>query len=394
MTNDVAIFLDLDNLVIGAKQANISFDINLVLEKIEDMTNGGRLVLRRSYGDWRQNQKLLEELAIAGFTTQSTVRINNFGKNLADMQIVVDTMDTLVDGHQYSTYVLMTGDRDFTPLVQSLRKRGKRVVGVGVKHTASRSFVALCDEYVFYEDLLPEPDMTETEVEQLVLRAVEHLLTAETPRVRASVLKQQMVELSRGVFDHTRYGDSNFSKFLSRYDHILLIEKEETTTYVCRLPELTPTAVLHQQYRSGLKKQHFRIIPAAERLIILKDLIKTLEQQRETRWRQIIDLIFEHYQQTGKDISKNMINSVMLVARRAEVVRTLKGKSLATAPVILQVHGATRIQEAVMRCDAAYLREILELPEPFDIKEASIALYESSNYVTYLQVVMSKWMKE
>lgn len=393
MTNDVAIFLDLDNLVIGAKQANISFDVNLVLEKIRQMTNG-RLVLRRSYGDWRQNQKLLEQLAVAGFTTQSTVRINNFGKNLADMQIIVDTMDTLVDGHQYSTYVLMTGDRDFTPLVQSLRKRGKRVVGVGVKHTASRSFVALCDEYVFYEDLLPNPEMTEAQVEELLLKAIEQLLTDEMPRVRASVLKQQMVELSRGTFDHTRYGDGNFSKFLTRYAHLILLEKEDTTTYVRRLPTLSQTAVLHQQYRSGLKKQHFRVIPAPDRLPILKDLILTLEREQELRWRQAVDLMFETYQGNGKEVSKNMINAVLLVARRAEVVRTLKGKSLATAPVILNVQGEKRFQEAVVRCDAAYLREILELPEPFDLNEAAIALYDSPSYAPYLQMVMSKWMKE
>ena len=186
MAKDVAIFLDLDNILIGANEANLHFDINIILDHIQTVTQG-RIVLRRAYGDWRQDQKLLEQLTTAGFTTQSTVRINNFSKNLADMQIVVDTMDTLIDGHQYSTYVLMTGDRDFTPLVQSLRKRGKRVVGVGVKHTASRSFVGLCDEYLFYEDLLPTPGLTDDEVDGLLARALEDLLDDDTERVRASV---------------------------------------------------------------------------------------------------------------------------------------------------------------------------------------------------------------
>ena len=144
LTNEVAILLDLDNLVIGAKQINLAFDINLVLDHIKKMTNG-RIVLRQSYGDWRQDQQLMRELATAGFITQSAIRLNNFSKNLADMQIVVDTMETLIDGHQYSTYVLMTGDRDFTPLVQSLRKRGKQVIGLGVRHTTSQSFANLCD---------------------------------------------------------------------------------------------------------------------------------------------------------------------------------------------------------------------------------------------------------
>lgn len=258
MSNDVAIFLDLDNLVIGAKQAKITFDVNLVLDKVKEKTNG-RVVLRRSYGDWRQDQKLLEQLTTAGFTTQSTVRINNFSKNLADMQIVVDTMETLVDGHEYNTYVLMTGDRDFTPLVQTLRKRGKRVIGVGVKHTASRSFVGLCDEYLFYEDLLPTPDLTVEQVEQLLVKALDQLLENDNGRVRASILKQRMVELSNGMFDQSHFGNGSFSKFLARYPHLVMIEREDTTAYIRRLQQEQNTAVLHELYRSGLKNSAFAL---------------------------------------------------------------------------------------------------------------------------------------
>lgn len=393
MSNDVAVFLDLDNLVIGAKQANINFDINLVLDKVREMTNG-RVVLRRSYGDWRQDQKLLEQLTTAGFTTHSTVRINNFSKNLADMQIVVDTMDTLIDGHQYSTYVLMTGDRDFTPLVQSLRKRGKRVVGVGVKHTASRSFVGLCDEYLFYEDLLPTPGLTDDEVDGLLVKALEDLLDDDTERVRASVLKQRMVELSKGAFSQTHFGNGSFSKFLARYPQLVIVEREDTTTYIRRHIVEPETAVLHEQYRSGLKKLRFRIIPASDRLVIIKDLIQTLDEEGQLRWRQVIDMMAQKYSADGKEISKNMINAVMLVARQGQIIRTLKGKSLATAPVLLMLEGPKRFQEAVVRCDATYLRQILELPEPFDLTEAALALYDSVKYTAYLEMVMKKWMGE
>jgi uncharacterized LabA/DUF88 family protein len=193
--NDVAILLDLDNLVIGAKQINLAFDVNLVLEHIKKITNG-RIVLRHSYGDWRQDQQLMRDLATAGFITRSAIRLNNFSKNLADMQIVVDTMETLIDGHQYSTYVLMTGDRDFTPLVQALRKRGKQVIGLGVRHTTSQSFASLCDQYIYYEEIVPAPQLTDAQVEELLTRSLQHLLASEEshPRQRpaaAHVGKQQ-----------------------------------------------------------------------------------------------------------------------------------------------------------------------------------------------------------
>ena len=103
MANDVAIFLDLDNLVIGARDANLNFDIGLLIDHVKKRT-GGRVVLRRAYsGNLRQDQKLMKELATAGFTMQAAVPLNNFGKKLIDMYLVVDTMDTLVNGQEYST---------------------------------------------------------------------------------------------------------------------------------------------------------------------------------------------------------------------------------------------------------------------------------------------------
>ena len=151
MEKDVAILIDLDNITIGATEANLKFDVTPILEYVKDLTQG-RIVLRRAYGDWRQHPNMPKQLASAGFELQSTV--NRMSKNLADMQMVVDAMDTLIDGHDFATYVLVTGDRDFMPLVQALRRRGKVVVGIGVRHTASKHFVELCDTFAYYEDLV------------------------------------------------------------------------------------------------------------------------------------------------------------------------------------------------------------------------------------------------
>ena len=124
MNNDIAVFLDLDNLVIGAGEAELTFDINLVLVHLQASTEG-RIVLRRAYGDWRQKADLTKELAAAGFELQSAVRLSSNSKNLADMQMTVDAMSTLIDRQNFETYVLVTGDRDFAPLVQALQKRGQ-----------------------------------------------------------------------------------------------------------------------------------------------------------------------------------------------------------------------------------------------------------------------------
>lgn len=388
--NDVAILLDLDNLVIGTKQINLTFDINLVLMHIKKITNG-RIVLRKSYGDSRQDQQLIRELATAGFETSNAVRLNNFSKNLADMQIVVDTMETLLDGQNFNTYVLMTGDRDFTPLVQALRKRGKQVIGMGVKHTTSQSLANLCDQYIFYEDIVPVPELNEPQVKELLAKSMQQLL-ANNQRVRASVLKQHMSDSSNGAFDKSSYAEGSFRKFLETHPDVLNVEQVETTIYVTHpIVQQKPSAPLHIRYRRGLKKRRLRVIDRVVRATIIKDMIRLLSAEDQVRWRELIDTMANLYKENGKKISKNAINAVLLTARQAHVIHTLKDKSLSTAPVLLEVKGPKPFQESIMRCDAVYVKEILDLAEEFDETEAALALYYEPKYSNYIKTLIKNF---
>ena len=390
MANDVAIFLDLDNLVIGARDANLNFDINLLINHIKQRT-GGRVVLRRAYsGNLRQDQKLMKELATAGFTMQSAVPLNNFGKNLIDMYLVVDTMDTLVDGQEYSVYVLVTGDRDFVPLIHALRRRGRHVIGVGLKHTTSESLMGLCDEYIYYEDMLPAPPLSENEAEVLLGKAVDSLLAGDE-RVRASVVKERMIELSGGQFGRFQYSDTSFSKFLGRHSGRITLEKEGTTTYVRRAAELNVQPELFRRYRSALKKQKLRVIPPRLRLVLLKEMIDILQKADGLEWRDLIDRLAElHPGDEDGEASRNMINALIVLARRAGVIRTLKGRTLSTAPVLLALEGSRLFQESVIRCDMAYLDAIRALQEPFELEEAALAIYDQASYAPYLRQLLAR----
>jgi hypothetical protein len=147
------------------------------------------------------------------------------------------------------------------------------------------------------------------------------------------------------------------------------------------------------KYRTGLKKQRLRVVlPAELRIMILKEMIAAIKSKPEAQWRELLETLFEYYINLGMtDISKNAINDILLLARRAQVIRTLKGSSLATAPIKLQLQSDKPLKEAIIHCDAAYLQAIRSLPEPFDIREASTALYDSTDYVAYLQAVLQKY---
>ena len=574
MSEDVAIYLDLDNVLIGAQEANLTFDINLILEHVEALTNG-RIVLRRAYGDWRQRAQQTKEMAAAGFELQSTVRIGNNSKNLADMQMVVDAMSTLIDGHDYGTYVLISGDRDFAPLVQALRKRGKQVVGTGVKHTTSQRLVQLCDHFIFYDQLAAAADqfmddqmadllqraldqllqetvrvpasllkqrvqslskgafgrspqgkmnfsrllgryphivqleqegttlfarrpgspapqqlvvtdksgqqLPESEVKELLQQALDQLLQ-DRDHVRASILKQRMQDLSNGSFDETLQGDKSYRKFLDRHQDLVDIDQEGSTIYVLRagsettslpsseLKQLTnteaktllesaladllvdqnrvrasllkqrmqelsdgsfdesylgddsfrqfleryPTLVqaqqkgttllisrpenytepeeLHLVYRSSLKKRGLRVVPSDIRLMVLKDLVTLLQHRPHLEWRQIVNHLAVYYQRAGQhEISKSYVNDILRLARRAEVIGVQNGGSLATAAVTLRLTGDRVFQETVVKCDLTCLHELQNLDEPFNLEQASIALYENASHARYLKVILNRF---
>jgi uncharacterized LabA/DUF88 family protein len=309
------------------------------------------------------------------------------------MQIVVEAMETLLTDHQYDIYVLITGDRDFTPLVQSLRQHGKKVVGVGVKHTASYSLASLCDQYLFYKDISPIEQPTELQIRELLEQALDELLTPDVTSVQASVLKQRLTDLSNNNFDHTKYSEGNFRQFLGNYSDLVEVKHEDTTTYVCRPQSRPDVPPLHLKYRTGLKKQRLRVVlPSDVRITILKDMIATLNKNPETQWRELLESLFDYYMNLNmSDISKNAINDILLLARKSQIIRTLKGTSLATAPVKLQLNSDKPIKEAIIHCDVAYLQAIQSLSEPFDVQEVALALYDSTDYVSYIQFLLQKY---
>ncbi|HSH04072.1 MAG TPA: NYN domain-containing protein [Anaerolineae bacterium] len=228
---DVAIFLDLDNLLIGAREVRLPFDIELIVEHIRELTSG-RIVLRQAYGDWRQHSKISEALARAGFGLQAVVRLGTMSKNLADMQMVVDTLDTLIDGYQIDTYVLITGDRDFLPLVQTLRKRSKTVIGMGIEHTTSNTLASLCDQYIYYDELIKDtPAKQQIKMSALIERSLNQL-TQQRERVPASVLRQKMEELSQGTFPPPGPQKLRFRDLLEAHEDIVATHWEGTTLYV------------------------------------------------------------------------------------------------------------------------------------------------------------------
>jgi len=148
----MAVFLDLENIALGARDAHYpSFDIQNVLERL---LLKGHIVVKKAYCDFDRYKDFKRGLHEAAFELIEIPHVRQSGKNSADIRMVVDALDLCYTKGHVDSFVIISGDSDFSPLVSKLRENAKTVIGVGVKNSTSDLFINNCDEFIYYDDLV------------------------------------------------------------------------------------------------------------------------------------------------------------------------------------------------------------------------------------------------
>ncbi|MBI5396760.1 MAG: NYN domain-containing protein [Verrucomicrobia bacterium] len=148
----MAVFLDLENIALGAHDANYPrFDIQKVLERL---LLKGHIVVKKAYCDFDRYKAFKRDLHEAAFELIEIPHLRQSGKNSADIRMVVDALDLCYTKGHVDTFVIISGDSDFSPLVSKLRENDKTVIGVGVKNSTADLFIGNCDEFLYYDDLV------------------------------------------------------------------------------------------------------------------------------------------------------------------------------------------------------------------------------------------------
>ena len=156
MTGDgnLAVFCDFENVALGVRDANLNkFDIRPVLERL---LLKGSILAKKAYCDWDRYKEFKATMHEAAFELIEIPHARQSGKNSADIRMVVDALDLCYTREHIDTFVIISGDSDFSPLVSKLRENAKSVIGVGVKNSTSDLLVNNCDEFIFYDDLVAE----------------------------------------------------------------------------------------------------------------------------------------------------------------------------------------------------------------------------------------------
>ena len=155
-TRSMALFCDFENVALGVRDAKYAkFDIARVLERL---LLKGSIVVKKAYCDWERYKEFKASMHEAAFELIEIPHVRQSGKNSADIRMVVDALDLCYTKAHVDTFVILSGDSDFSPLVSKLRENNKQVIGVGVKNSTSDLLIANCDEFIYYDDLVREDE--------------------------------------------------------------------------------------------------------------------------------------------------------------------------------------------------------------------------------------------
>ncbi len=220
----IAVFIDFENVAMGVRESRYgNFDIDLVLKRLVEK---GKITVKRAYSDWHRYTEFKRAFHQAAIELIDVPQTRYSGKNSADIRMVVDALDLSYQRDHIDTFVLVSGDSDFSPLVSKLREYGRYVIGMGVKQSSSDLLINNCDEFIFYEDLVrPAAENTtlapklnglprkKAEALRLVVETFEALQREGKEVIYGSVIKQTLVR-KLPSFNESYFGYPSFSRLL------------------------------------------------------------------------------------------------------------------------------------------------------------------------------------
>ena len=237
----IAMFCDFENIALGVRDSQIKkLDVNLILERLLEK---GKIIVKKAYADWERYNEYKKPFHEAAIELIDIPQKYYSGKNSADIKMVVDAMDLCYSKEHLDTFVLVSGDSDFSPLVSKLKENNKYVIGVGVKNSSSSLLIDNCDEFIYYEDLwrdvqraarLDNLSPKDAEVFGLMLDAMFALNRENKDVLWGSMIKQTM-QRKRPSFNEGYYGYRTFSELLEdaqRKNIIRLKRDQRSGNYV------------------------------------------------------------------------------------------------------------------------------------------------------------------
>jgi len=267
----IAVFIDFENIALGLRDVSAPFDVRRILDRLLEK---GKVIVKVAYADWHRFREHTRSLHENGIELIEIPRRESTGKNSADIRLVVDAMDLSWSKSHIDTFVIVSGDSDFSPLVSKLKENGRHVLGLGMKKSTSPLLANSCDEFIYYEDLERGAEPVPTGERPAQGKAEAFRLLADTVRalqrenfeVMAASLVKDTMKRKRPAFSESGLGYGSFSE--------LLEDARDAGIITLRTGERSGTYVV-----TGVASER----PSSERLPVERSISERPARGREPR---------------------------------------------------------------------------------------------------------------
>jgi uncharacterized protein (TIGR00288 family) len=394
--NQIAVFVDFENIAAAAEDDHRELELTRLFDHLKAR---GRITIKRAYGDWRRYSRHRSELLE---NAVNLVQLYSFGmahKNGADIRLCIEAIETLFTHPNVTTYAIVSGDSDYSSLINKLREYGKYTIGIGLRRSTSEILIKSVDEFVFYEAVVGSLDLSQefdvSEAHALLLRALRAFEQHGELPVFAGKLKQRMVALDP-AFNETYYGYDQFKTFLEDSTDLVRLESRDNQVYVApldseeiaALPAQGAARPLAETYKRYLRRVGLPVVETGTRRAILIDLQELLRSTMQSlSLEQAATILKERYD--GENIlrSQSHVRDVVRLAYRSGCLEFDGPPSLAAAA---DIAAETTPETFVQRCEGAYIRKVIEGGLQVDLVELSVALYGAPDQAEHVESLLGE----
>ena len=426
MSNQIAVFIDFENVALWAEQEFLDFELTPLMEYLQSR---GPVVLKRCYGDWSRFSRYREELMNNAIDLIQIYSVRA-GKNRADIRMALDAFETAITRSQIQTFVIVSGDSDFGPLVSKLREYGRYTLGIGPRDVTHPLLVKACDEFVYLESVLSEHELDElnaplradNEVARSLLgKALRiHAQRGELP-VLAAKLKQTML-LMDSAFNEANFGYTQFKNWLENNNDLLQLFNRDLQLYVApkdfifngELEDLRPweggqgetnsiilpaqsvalldfasaKPSLRTQYKQIFNRLKMTAVDFSTRRDVLRDIYRELvEHSGERTTDELLDALCTRYEAQGMIRSKTTLRQIWQMGFRQRAFDYHGQVASVHVPVWLDPEIDSEAA-FVHRAEAGFVYAVINAGLEIDKAELAITLLNDQDQVDYVDSLL------
>ncbi len=413
MTKQLAVFIDFENVAIWAEQEFFDFELTPLMEYLQSR---GPVVIKRAYGDWGRFSRYRDELMNNAIDLIQIYSVRA-GKNRADIRMAMDALETAMARPQISTFVIISGDSDFGPLVSKLREYGRYTLGIGPRSIAHHLLVKSCDEFVYLETALGETNgvveqlgSEQVTARQLLLKALQaHGQRGEVP-VLAAKLKQTML-LMDPAFNEVNFGYDQFKSWLDDQREAVNLLVKEMQLYVAPKDFVAPggfvlslpgseaaeeggpkpgrEASLAAQYRQIFNRLKMTAVDFAIRRDVLRDIYRELNAEPGRRTAdQLLEELRERYEGHGLIRSKTALRQIWQMGFRQRAFDYKGGQSTSFHVPVWLAEDIDSEATFVRRAESGFVYAVVNAGLEIDRAELAAILLNDRQQLDYIQTLL------